>query len=86
MPWAITTTGRGPSPSGMYSQASNSSPEAVGIRTVVRDIAAPPVIGLDDFEAIFMAIFSSICFRDLLDSIVLKVRLPKRPQIDLSPV
>jgi hypothetical protein len=40
MPWAITTAGCGPSPSGRYSQASNSSPEAVGIRTVVRGEAA----------------------------------------------
>ena len=37
---AITTAGCGPSPSGTYSQASNSSPEAVGIRTVVRGEAA----------------------------------------------
>ena len=36
MPWAITTAGCGPAPSGRYSQASSSSPEAVGIRTVVR--------------------------------------------------
>src|SRR6476660_2942472 len=40
MPWAITTAGCGPSPSGRYSQASSSSPEAVGIRTVVRGGAA----------------------------------------------
>jgi len=36
MPWAITTAGCGPGLSGRYSQASSSSPEAVGIRTVVR--------------------------------------------------
>src|SRR6266568_2222981 len=40
MPWAITTAGCGPSPSGRYSQASRSSPEAVGTRTVVREGAA----------------------------------------------
>ena len=40
MPWAITTAGCGPSPSGRYSQASSSSPEAVGICTVVRGGAA----------------------------------------------
>ena len=38
MPWAITTAGCGPAPSGRYSQASSSSPEAVGIRTVVRRV------------------------------------------------
>jgi hypothetical protein len=36
MPWAITTAGCGPSPSGRYSLASSSSPETVGIRIVVR--------------------------------------------------
>ena len=36
MPCAITTAGCGPASSGRYSQASSSSPEAVGIRTVVR--------------------------------------------------
>jgi len=40
MPWPITTAGCGPSPLGRYSQASSSSPEAVGIRTVVRGGAA----------------------------------------------
>src|SRR6266404_5733353 len=38
MPWAITTAGYGRGPSGTYSHASMSSPETVGIRTVVRAI------------------------------------------------